>query len=137
MVDEFQMLLAGRDAVVREAADLLEDLARRGRSQGIHLVLASQDVRGIEALWGRPALVAQFTLRIALPKALRILAERNDAAQTPARHHAVVNAESGMAEGNRGRPDPDASDWETLERPAAPALADAHRPTPPRPALRR
>jgi hypothetical protein len=113
VVDEFQMLLAGRDAVAREAADLLEDLARRGRSQGIHLVLASQDVRGIEALWGRPALVAQFTLRIALPKALRILAERNDVAQTLPRHHAVVNAESGMAEGNEVARIPSASDWGT------------------------
>ncbi|RIW41625.1 cell division protein FtsK [Micromonospora endophytica] len=113
VVDEFQMLLAGRDAVAREAADLLEDLARRGRSQGIHLVLASQDVRGIEALWGRPALVAQFTLRIALPKALRILAERNDAAQSLPKFHAVVNAESGMLEGNQVARIPAASDWET------------------------
>ncbi|MDG4787242.1 FtsK/SpoIIIE domain-containing protein [Micromonospora sp. WMMD1102] len=113
VVDEFQMLLAGRDAVAREAADLLEDLARRGRSQGIHLVLASQDVRGIEALWGRPALVAQFTLRIALPKALRILAERNDAAQVLPRHHAIVNAESGMSEGNQVARIPAASDWGT------------------------
>ncbi|SCL35872.1 FtsK/SpoIIIE family protein [Micromonospora nigra] len=113
VVDEFQMLLAGRDAVAREAADLLEDLARRGRSQGIHLVLASQDVRGIEALWGRPALVAQFTLRIALPKALRILAERNDAAQSLPKYHAVVNAESGLAEGNQVARIPSAGDWET------------------------
>ncbi|MDG4809899.1 FtsK/SpoIIIE domain-containing protein [Micromonospora sp. WMMD1120] len=113
VVDEFQMLLAGRDVVARESADLLEDLARRGRSQGIHLVLASQDVRGIEALWGRPALVAQFTLRIALPKALRILAERNDAAQSLPRWHAVVNAESGMVEGNEVARIPSASDWET------------------------
>ncbi|RLP94934.1 cell division protein FtsK [Micromonospora sp. BL4] len=113
VVDEFQMLLAGRDVVAREAADLLEDLARRGRSQGIHLVLASQDVRGIEALWGRPALVAQFALRIALPKALRILAERNDAAQSLPRWHAVVNAESGMVEGNETARIPAASDWET------------------------
>ncbi|RLP87273.1 cell division protein FtsK [Micromonospora sp. CV4] len=113
VVDEFQMLLAGRDVVAREAADLLEDLARRGRSQGIHLVLASQDVRGIEALWGRPALVAQFALRIALPKALRILAERNDAAQQLPRWHAVVNAESGMVEGNEIARIPAASDWET------------------------
>ncbi|MFC0505972.1 FtsK/SpoIIIE domain-containing protein [Micromonospora costi] len=113
VVDEFQMLLAGRDVVAREAADLLEDLARRGRSQGIHLVLASQDVRGIEALWGRPALVAQFTLRIALPKALRILAERNDAAQSLPRWHAVVNAESGLPEGNQVARIPSASDWET------------------------
>ena len=80
VIDEFQVLLAGRDAVTAEAVTLLEDLARRGRSQGIHLVLASQDVSGIEALWGRSGLVGQFTLRIALPKARRILHETNLAA---------------------------------------------------------
>ncbi|GAA4971723.1 FtsK/SpoIIIE domain-containing protein [Actinoplanes utahensis] len=101
VVDEFQVLLAGRDAVAGEAVDLLEDLARRGRSQGIHLVLASQDVSGIEALWGRPALVAQFSLRIALPRARRVLAETNAAADSLPRYHAVVNADSGAAEANR------------------------------------
>ena len=50
-----------------EAVQLLEDLARRGRSQGIHLVLASQDVSGIEAFWRRPAIFEQFVLRIGLP----------------------------------------------------------------------
>ncbi|HEX6969745.1 MAG TPA: FtsK/SpoIIIE domain-containing protein, partial [Micromonosporaceae bacterium] len=119
VIDEFQVLLAGRDPLAREAVDLLEDLARRGRSQGIHLVLASQDLRGIEALWGRPALVAQFTLRIALPKALRILDERNDAAQSLPRHHAVINADSGLVEGNRVVRIPDASDsarWREVQQ---------------------
>jgi hypothetical protein len=101
VIDEFQILLTGRDALAQEAATLLEDLARRGRSQGIHLILASQDVSGIEALWGRPALVAQFTLRIALPKARRILAETNPAAENLPRHHAVVNADSGALDANQ------------------------------------
>src|SRR5207302_285774 len=47
VIDEFQFLFAERDAVTREAVTLLEDVARRGRSQGIHLVLSSQDVSGI------------------------------------------------------------------------------------------
>jgi hypothetical protein len=101
VVDEFQVLLSGRDAVAAEAVDLLEDLARRGRSQGIHLVLASQDVSGIEALWGRPALVAQFSLRIALPRARRVLAENNTAAELLPRYHAVVNADSGATPANQ------------------------------------
>ncbi|BCJ40411.1 cell division protein FtsK [Actinoplanes ianthinogenes] len=101
VVDEFQVLLAGRDAVTTEAVDLLEDLARRGRSQGIHLILASQDISGIEALWGRPALVAQFTLRIALPRARRVLAEQNSAADSLQRYHAVVNSDSGATEANQ------------------------------------
>ena len=118
VVDEFQVLLSGRDAVAAEAVDLLEDLARRGRSQGIHLVLASQDVSGIEALWGRPALVAQFSLRIALPRARRVLAETNQAADALPRYHAVVNADSGATEANRVVRVPDAGDrerWSDLQ----------------------
>ncbi|WP_033340201.1 FtsK/SpoIIIE domain-containing protein [Catenuloplanes japonicus] len=118
VIDEFQVLLGGRDAVSSEAASLLEDLARRGRSQGIHLVLASQDVTGIEALWGRPGLVAQFTLRIALPKARRILAETNLAADVIPRHHAVINPDSGAPDANRIARLPDAGDrrtWRTLQ----------------------
>ncbi|GAA1619848.1 FtsK/SpoIIIE domain-containing protein [Actinoplanes couchii] len=118
VVDEFQILLSGRDAVSAEAVDLLEDLARRGRSQGIHLILASQDVSGIEALWGRPALVAQFSLRIALPRARRVLAETNAAADSLPRYHAVVNADSGAPEANRVVRVPAAGDreqWSSLQ----------------------
>ncbi|WP_199511709.1 FtsK/SpoIIIE domain-containing protein [Nucisporomicrobium flavum] len=118
VIDEFQVLLAGRDALAEEAVTLLEDLARRGRSQGIHLVLASQDVSGIEALWGRSGLIGQFTLRIALPKARRILADTNLAAAVIPRFHAVVNADSGVAGANHVVRLPDASDrsaWRTLQ----------------------
>ena len=118
VIDEFQVLLGARDSVTSEAMALLEDLARRGRSQGIHLVLASQDVTGIEALWGRSALVAQFTLRIALPKARRILAETNLAAELIPRHHAVVNADSGAVGANQIVRLPDAGDrarWQQLQ----------------------
>ncbi len=119
VIDEFQVLLAGRDAITAEAVTLLEDLARRGRSQGIHLVLASQDVAGIEALWGRGALVAQFSLRVALPKARRILADMNIAADDVPRFHAVVNADAGATEGNRIVRLCDAGDrdgWNVLQR---------------------
>ncbi|WP_305789556.1 FtsK/SpoIIIE domain-containing protein [Symbioplanes lichenis] len=154
IIDEFQVLLGGRDAVADEAVALLEDLARRGRSQGIHLVLASQDISGIEALWGRSGLVEQFTLRIALPKARRILAETNLAAAVIPRFHAVVNADSGVAGANRIVRLPDAGDraaWRTLQRKlwqqrplecepprlfdgdAVPRLPDAYRPAGPVP----
>ena len=68
VIDEFQVLLAGNDALAREAVALLEELARKGRSYGIHLVLASQSMSGIEALYGRPSpIFGQFPLRVALP----------------------------------------------------------------------
>jgi hypothetical protein len=75
-------------------------------------------VSGIEALWGRPALVAQFSLRIALPRARRVLTETNTAAETLPRFHAVVNADSGATEANRIVRVPAAGDretWSTLQ----------------------
>lgn len=100
VIDEFQFLFTGRDAVSAEATALLEDVARRGRSQGVHLVLASQDVSGIDALWGRSAIFEQFVLRIALPRVRRILAQDNEAALALPRWHAIVNHDSGVAHGN-------------------------------------
>jgi S-DNA-T family DNA segregation ATPase FtsK/SpoIIIE len=109
VIDEFQYLFSERDAVTKAATLLLEDVARRGRSQGIHLVLASQDVSGIEAFWGRPAIFEQFVLRIALPRARRVLAELNDATLDLPRWHAVLNHESGIKHGNEIVRIPDAT----------------------------
>ncbi|MGI9001082.1 MAG: FtsK/SpoIIIE domain-containing protein [Pseudonocardia sp.] len=100
VIDEFQYLFSERDAVTKAATILLEDVARRGRSQGIHLVLSSQDVSGIEAFWGRPAIFEQFVLRLALPRARRVLADLNDATLDLPRWHAVLNHESGIKHGN-------------------------------------
>ncbi|WP_007026149.1 FtsK/SpoIIIE domain-containing protein, partial [Saccharomonospora iraqiensis] len=109
VIDEFQYLFAERDSVTGMATALLEDLARRGRSQGIHLILASQDIAGIEAFWGKPAVFEQCTLRVAMPKARRVLAEANQAAVSAPRWHAVINHDSGIAHGNALAHIPDAS----------------------------
>ncbi|MDR7301461.1 FtsK/SpoIIIE domain-containing protein [Haloactinomyces albus] len=109
VIDEFQYLFAERDEVSAQAATLLEDVARRGRSQGIHLVLASQDVSGIEAFWGKPAIFEQFILRVALPKARRVLVDTNPTALELPRWHAVVNHESGVKHGNEIARIPDAT----------------------------
>lgn len=109
VIDEFQYLFSERDSVSAQATSLLEDVARRGRSQGIHLVLASQDVSGIEAFWGKPAIFEQFILRIALPKARRVLDDQNSAALQLPRWHAVVNHESGVKHGNEIARVPDAT----------------------------
>ncbi|NUT48051.1 MAG: cell division protein FtsK [Saccharothrix sp.] len=110
VIDEFQYLFGERDQVTAQATQLLEDVARRGRSQGIHLVLCSQDVSGIEGFWGKSAIFEQFTVRVALPKARRVLAEpQNDAAVELPRWHAVVNHESGVRPGNEVARIPDAT----------------------------
>jgi hypothetical protein len=115
VIDEFQYLFAERDPVATAATALLEDVARRGRSQGIHLVLASQDVSSIEAFWGKPAIFEQFILRIALPKARRVLADQNEAALELPRWHAIVNHESGVAQGNQFARIPDSTSRGTFD----------------------
>jgi len=109
VIDEFQYLFSGRDTVTNQATALLEDIARRGRAQGIHLILASQDIAGIDAFWGKPAVFEQCTLRIAMPKARRVLAETNNAAVAAPKWHAVINHDSGVAHGNQLAHVPDAS----------------------------
>lgn len=101
VIDEFQVLFAGNDALAREAVTLLEDLARKGRSYGVHLVLASQSLSGIEALYGRSdSIFGQFPLRVALPGGSGVLDPLNDAAAALAIGSAVVNDTGGSAAGN-------------------------------------
>ncbi|MEU4334202.1 FtsK/SpoIIIE domain-containing protein [Micromonospora lupini] len=96
VIDEFHVLLAGNDALARESVDLLEELARKGRSYGIHLVLASQSMTGIEALYGRAeAIFGQFALRVALPGGGGVLDPLNDAAAALPIGSAVVNTAAG------------------------------------------
>ncbi|MEU7574833.1 FtsK/SpoIIIE domain-containing protein [Micromonospora sp. NPDC049240] len=96
VVDEFHVLFAGNDALARQAVDLIEELARKGRSYGLHLVLASQSTTGIEALYGRAeAIFGQFPLRIALPGGDAVLDPRNDAARGLTVGAAVVNTAAG------------------------------------------
>ncbi|XXG07218.1 FtsK/SpoIIIE domain-containing protein [Micromonospora sp. SH-82] len=98
VIDEFHVLLAGNDAVAREAVDLLEELARKGRSYGVHLVLASQSTGGIEALYGRAeAIFGQFPLRVALPGGSGVLDPMNDAAGALPIGSAVLNTAAGEA----------------------------------------
>ncbi|MGC5018041.1 FtsK/SpoIIIE domain-containing protein [Micromonospora sp. DT47] len=98
VVDEFQVLLADNDRLAREAVDLLEELARKGRSYGVHLVLASQSATGVEALYGRAeSLFGQFALRVALPGGAAVLGPRGDVAAATAVGSAVINTAAGAA----------------------------------------
>jgi S-DNA-T family DNA segregation ATPase FtsK/SpoIIIE len=118
VIDEFQVLLAGNDPTATEAVALLESLARKGRSYGIHLILASQTVLGVEALYAkRDSIFGQFPVRIALPGGGDVLEPTNDSAAGLPLGTAVVNTAGGLG-GPRGAtrghervvrfPDPDA-----------------------------
>ncbi|WP_213455005.1 FtsK/SpoIIIE domain-containing protein [Rhizomonospora bruguierae] len=102
VIDEFQVLLAGTDRLATEAVALLESLARKGRSYGIHLVLASQTVRGVESLYAkRDSIFGQFPVRVALPGGGDVLDPTNDAAAGLPLGTAVVNTAGGFG-GPRG-----------------------------------
>lgn len=101
VIDEFHVLFAGNDTLAREAAALLEELARKGRSYGVHLILASQSMSGIEALYGKnDAVFGQFPLRVALPGGGGVLDPLNDAAGALPVGSAVVNPAAGRAGAN-------------------------------------
>ncbi|TDB76096.1 FtsK/SpoIIIE domain-containing protein [Micromonospora sp. KC723] len=102
VVDEFHVLLAGNDRLAREAVDLLEELARKGRSYGVHLVLASQSTTGIEALYGRAdTLFGQFALRVALPGGEAVLGVRPTTSAATEVGTAVVNTAAGAPGADR------------------------------------
>ena len=102
VIDEFQVLLAGNDPMATEAVGLLESLARKGRSYGIHLILASQTVLGVEALYAkRDSIFGQFPVRIALPGGGDVLEPTNDSAAGLPLGTAVVNTAGGLG-GPRG-----------------------------------
>jgi S-DNA-T family DNA segregation ATPase FtsK/SpoIIIE len=101
VIDEFQVLFAGNDDTARQASDLLEDIARKGRSFGVHLVLASQTASGIEALQTKmEAIFGQFPLRVALAGGGSVLDPLNTAADSLAVGTAVVNAAGGVPGAN-------------------------------------
>lgn len=67
VIDEFQALLEGDDTVTDQAVAMLDTLARKGRAYGIHLVLATQTLDGIQSLVTKQdSIFGQFPIRIAL-----------------------------------------------------------------------
>lgn len=63
-IDELQVLLQGAHGP--EAVAILEDIARRGRSLGVHMIWGTQSLGGIESLFTKKdSIISQFRTRIA------------------------------------------------------------------------
>jgi len=120
VVDEFQVMLTPMDEIAREGVALLEVLARQGRAYGVHLLLASQTLSGIDALDStagkRGSIFGQFALRVALRTSISesrvLLSTANEAAGALAGvGEAIVNRRNGHPAGNEhvrvAFPDPD------------------------------
>jgi DNA segregation ATPase FtsK/SpoIIIE, S-DNA-T family len=97
VIDEFPTLLIGDDRIARHAATALGSIARKGRLYGVHLILASQTLRGIESLLTRrDSFFSQFAVRIALPGGADVLDVRNEAAAALRLGTAIVNTAGGL-----------------------------------------
>ena len=107
VIDEFQVLLEGGGAEAENAVELLEQLARTGRGFGIHLVLSSQTLSGIQSLRIKEdAIFGQFPWRVALKTTANdsqaILGMGNQAAATLRfRGEAIVNSAFGEVVDNQ------------------------------------
>ncbi len=65
VIDEFQVLFSDKSTQVKESVEQsLNTLLKKGRSYGVHLILATQTMRGTDI---NPSFKAQIANRIALP----------------------------------------------------------------------
>lgn len=101
--DEFQVLFARNDKVGLAAADLLESIIRQGRGFGVHVLLGSQSLAGLDALGAHvPQLLP---VRILLPAAesdaRKVLGDTNNAGDYLTSHgEGILNAAGGAVEAN-------------------------------------
>ncbi|GAB6901437.1 FtsK/SpoIIIE domain-containing protein [Kineosporia succinea] len=109
VIDEFHVLLKGTDDTAKRSVALLEEIARKGRSYGVHLIMASQSIAGIESLFTKgKSVFGQFGMRVALSGGGGILDTMNDAAAALPVGQIVLNDAAGVASANRRARFPDA-----------------------------
>lgn len=107
IIDEFQVLMDGDDETARQAVESLQQLAQKGRSYGIHLMLASQTTSGIRGLATKgDAIFSQFANRMSLKntsaESQAILGQGNKAAALLTyRGEVILNENFGDPEHNR------------------------------------
>jgi len=101
--DEFHVLFAESDKIGARASELLETIIRQGRGFGVHVILGSQSLAGLDAL-GRHVLQL-LPIRILLPSseadAATVLGEGNDAWRLLSRRgEGILNTSGGAPEAN-------------------------------------
>ena len=105
IIDEFQGLFSNDDA--DRATELLDTLARQGRSSGLHFIVASQSLSGIRMNSGKQdAIFDQTPLRIALrmgaeQSALFLRNDNKAAGDLRYRGQAIINKQGGAPTDNQ------------------------------------
>ena len=101
--DEFQVLFSRNDALGQAAADRLESIIRQGRGIGVHVLLGSQSVAGLDALGAHVLrlLPVRILLPASEPDARAVLGDANVAGDYLAtRGEGVLNGSGGAVEAN-------------------------------------
>jgi hypothetical protein len=104
LIDEFQVLFTEGRQVAESAEALLSQLLKQGRSFGIHVLLSTQTLKGINAL-SMGSLISQLGCRIALAcgqeDSAMILSGNNwDAADLRSPPEGIINNSNGAKSGN-------------------------------------
>jgi hypothetical protein len=105
IVDEFQILFSENSNVARSAEALFAKLLKQGRSHGIHLLLATQTIRGLQAL-SLGGFTSQLTCKIALScnqeDSAFILGQNNwAAAELSSPPEGIINNSNGAKSANQ------------------------------------
>lgn len=101
--DEFQVLFRQNDKVGLAAADLLESIIRQGRGFGIHVLLASQSLSGLDALGAHVPQLLPVRILLASTEAdaRRMLGDGNNEGEYLTRRgDGVLNAAGGAVAAN-------------------------------------
>ena len=103
IIDEFQVLFTIKNS--KRIEDLFVEILRKGRSYGIHLILSTQTLRGIEAN-SLSQLKSQIGNRIALvmgeEDSMSVLSSNNpEAAKIKGKPEAIYNNSGGMKDANK------------------------------------
>jgi len=105
IVDEFQGLFFGNKSTSENTEKYLNDLLKQGRSYGIHILLSTQALSGIQDFLSTRQLTGQIGCCIALAckpdDSARLLGNNGAANLDKERHEAIINTSEGTVQGNR------------------------------------
>ncbi|MCB9461190.1 MAG: DNA translocase FtsK [Anaerolineaceae bacterium] len=73
IIDEFQVLLSGQDSIATQAAAILKTVAEQGRSFGVHVVMASQSLKGTDVRQSLDQFATRVALQLSEPEAEALL----------------------------------------------------------------
>jgi len=104
IIDEFQVLFTEGRQVADSVEKLFAQLLKQGRSFGIHILLSTQTLKGIDAI-SLGALISQLGCRIALgcnqeDSALILSANNTAAAELRSPPEGIINNSNGAKSGN-------------------------------------